>query len=88
MGQMRAKVANVNEAGAQLHDAIGLRVGDPIQFQMLQERVNAVVQWATDSRAGLSFHPPISIDQIDVIRSKIKAPKHTPSGPAGLSTAL
>ncbi len=88
MGNMRAAVSNVNEAGAQLRDAVGLNVGDPVQFQVLHERISAIVQWAAGGRAGLSFHPRITIDQIDAIRNRAGIRRHTPTGQNGLTQTL
>ena len=88
MGKMRAAIANVNEAGAQLRDTAGLRAGDPVAFNVLQSRISGVVQWATGNRAGLAFHPEISVDQIDAIRNRFDGRKRTPPGPAGLHQVL
>ena len=88
MGRLRAAILNVNEGGAQLCDAVGLSVGDPVQFQVLHDRISAVVKWATAGKAGLAFHPKISIDQIDAIRSRFHAQSAPPAGTSGLTQIL
>lgn len=88
MGQLRAAISNVNEGGAQLRDTCGLRAGDPVQFNVLQNRISGVVQWATGTSAGLAFHPQITVDQIDAIRNRIDGRRRMPPGPAGLQLVL
>ena len=78
-GRLMAIVANVNERGARLDHAIGLKSGDRVGFRLIHEQVEAVVQWAAGDRAGIAFLPNIGIDQIDIMRARLTG--HRPAQP-------
>lgn len=67
-GPQRAKVIDVHNGGARLEGLHDLQRGDKLQLDILSIRVDAVVQWVNGDRAGISFRPQISNDQVDTLR--------------------
>ena len=67
-GQQKGKVIDVNNAGARIEGLSDVKRGDKLQLTVLSHRVDAVVQWATGERAGITFRPQITNDQVDTLR--------------------
>lgn len=66
--QQKCHIIDINNTGARITGAVGLRRGDKIKFEVLSSRVEAVVTWATINQAGVTFRPHISDKQVDTLR--------------------
>ncbi len=67
-GPQKAKVIDVNNTGARVEGLRDVQRGDKIQLNILSFRAEAVVQWVSGGRAGLTFRPQITDDQVDTLR--------------------
>ena len=67
-GPQKANVIDVHNAGARLEGLRDVRRGDKVQITILSLRVDAVIQWESGGRAGLTFRPAITNDQVDTLR--------------------
>jgi len=67
-GRQQANVIDVHNAGARIEGLRDARRGDKIKVKILSCQVDAIVQWVSGSRAGLTFRPQISDDQVDTLR--------------------
>ncbi len=67
-GTQKCQVIDVHNAGARLEGLRDVKRGDKVRVNILSHRVDALVQWASGDRAGLTFRPQISDDQVDTLR--------------------
>lgn len=67
-GPQQANVIDVNNTGARLGGLTDLARGDKVYVDVLGHRVTAVVCWVSGERAGISFRPQITDDQVDTLR--------------------
>jgi hypothetical protein len=67
-GPTKGKVINVNSTGAHLEGIGPVRRGDKVQIGLMYDRVEGIVQWASNNRAGIVFRPHITEDQVDMLR--------------------
>lgn len=69
-GTKHATVININESGARIEGISGLEARDNVRLRVSGEVIHATVSWAIGQRAGLSFHPRISLYQVDILRQR------------------
>lgn len=67
-GRQKGNVIDVHNAGARIEGLRDLKRGDKVQVEILSHRVDAVIQWVAGNRAGLTFRPQITDDQVDTLR--------------------
>ncbi len=67
-GPQQGNVIDVHNAGARIEGLRGVKRGDKVQINILSLRVEAVVQWVSGGRAGITFRPQITDDQVDTLR--------------------
>ncbi len=67
-GNQKCKVIDVHNAGARIEGLRDVKRGDKVKLVILSHKVDALIQWASGDRAGLTFRPQISDDQVDTLR--------------------
>lgn len=67
-GPQKGRIIDVNNTGARIEGLRNLKRGDKVQLDILSFRAEAVVQWVSGARAGITFRPQINDDQVDTLR--------------------
>ena len=86
-GKQQGRVVDVHNAGARLEGLKGVARGDKVQISILSHRVDAIVQWVAGDRAGLTFRPQITDDQVDTLRHRRDARPGARRGAVGFGFA-
>ena len=83
VGCQKCKVLDVHNAGARVTGMQHLRRGDKVRMKILSQDINAVVQWVSGMRAGISFRPQISDELVDLLRYRQDKSNRTHPGAIG-----
>jgi len=67
-GPQQVRVIDVNNSGARVMGARGLRRGDKVRLSVLSQKVEAVVCWAARDKAGIMFRPHLTDHLVDTLR--------------------
>lgn len=86
-GPQRGEVLDVNNAGARIAGLHNLQQGDTIELELLSDRIEAIVQWACGTRAGVTFRPRITNRQLDMLRFRPDRPTTVGRGTVGFGFA-
>ena len=69
-GPEQARIIDVNNEGARLTGLRRLIRGEKLALDVLSHRVDAVVTWSAHDKAGISFRPRLTDDQVDTLRHR------------------
>lgn len=86
-GQQQCRVIDVNTHGARIAGLRNARRGDKLQIRALNERIPAVVCWATGDTVGIMFRPQISNRQVDTLRYRKDGSRNHQRGSVGFRFA-
>jgi hypothetical protein len=67
-GQVDCEVIDINTAGARITGAAMLARGEKVTFRILNYKAEAIVRWVSGTRAGLTFRPHLTEQQVDTLR--------------------
>lgn len=69
-GPAKAVINDVNETGALMETNAHILRGQKIEISFLNNEVSGIVQWVARGRCGITFHPFLTVKQVDALRYK------------------
>lgn len=86
-GRQKCQVVDVNNTGARISGPVNLQRGHKIHFNVLNNRIEALVCWVAGNRVGIKFRPHITDTQVDMLRYRRDARQGAHRGSVGFSFA-
>ena len=69
-GLQQVQVLDVHQHGARIGGIADVTRGDKLRLNLLSHSVIGVVQWSRPGCCGLAFRPPLTDDQLDILRKR------------------